>query len=309
MTRTVTAPNEERVRPEDDGHPGDVLEILQRLHDDRGGLIAVLEAIQTEYGYLPEKALRTVSEQTGRSLVDVYGIATFYRSFSLKPRGKHLVSACLGTACHVRGAPKVVEELRRQLGIRAGETTPDGEFTLETVNCLGACAIGPVVVIDGHYFSKVRKQRVRQLLDQALRGFDQGQPGGDTLVFPIDVSCIRCNHSLMDESLQVDGRAAIRVIVSAGGKQGWLRISSLYGSGTVLSEHDIAPETVVSFFCPHCHADLAGACDCAACNAPMVPMTVRAGGIVQICSRRGCKGGRLDLDGINVDSVPRRMEG
>jgi hypothetical protein len=107
----------------------------------------------------------------------------------------------------------------------------------------------------------------------------------------------------------VDGCPAIRVIVSADGKQGWLRISSVYGSGTVLSEHDVAPDTVVSFFCPHCHADLAGACDCPTCNAPMVPMTVRAGGIVQICSRRGCKGGRLDLDGINVDSVPRRMEG
>ena len=308
MKQDTTASNQEDVRSQEHVDLEDLSAILAKHTGGRGGLIATLEAIQAKYGYLPEEALRTVSDQTGRSLVDVYGIATFYRSFSLQPRGKHLVFACLGTACHVRGAPSVVKEFEQQLGIKPGETTPDKEFTLERVNCLGACAIGPVVVIDGHYFSKVREQRVRQLLDQALRGFDKAEPGSHTLVFPIDVSCIRCNHSLMDDSLQVDGRPAIRVIVSAEGKQGWLRISSLYGSGTVLSEHDIAPDTVVNFFCPHCHADLAGGCDCPTCNAPMVPMTVRAGGIVQICSRRGCKGGRLDLDGINVDSVPRRME-
>lgn len=134
----------------------DAAEIAAMLdkHKDGGGLIAVLEDIQERYGYLPENMLRLVSKQSGRSLVDVYGVATFYRSFSLKPRGKHLVCACLGTACHVRGASRTVEELERQLGIKAGETTPDGQFTLETVNCLGACALGPVVVIDGHYFSK-----------------------------------------------------------------------------------------------------------------------------------------------------------
>ena len=309
MIRGTATSNEEDGHSQEELDLKDLPRVLAKHNKERGGLIAILEEIQAECGLLPEEALRSVSEQTGCSLVDIYGIATFYRAFSLQPRGKHLVSACLGTACHVRGAPRVVKEFEQQLGIKPGETTPDKEFTLERVNCLGACAIGPVVVIDGHYFSKVREQRVRQLLDQALGGFDKAEPGSDTLVFPIDVSCIRCNHSLMDDSLQVDGRPAIRVIVCGEGKQGWLRISSLYGSGTVLSEHDIAPDTVVNFFCPHCHADLAGACDCPTCNAPMVPMTVRAGGLVQICSRRGCKGGRLDLDGINVDGVPRRMEG
>jgi len=145
-----------------------ILKIIEKHNEDKGGLIAVLEEIQAEYNYLPEEALRLVSDKTGRSLVDVYGIATFYRSFSLKPKGKHLVCACLGTACHVRGAPRIVQELEQQLQIKTGETTVDREFTLETVNCLGACALGPVVVIDDHYFSKVRKSGVSQLLDRAL---------------------------------------------------------------------------------------------------------------------------------------------
>ena len=114
------------------------------------GLISVLEKIQAKYSYLPEDALRAVAEETGRSLVDIYGVATFYRGFSLKPRGKHLVSVCLGTACHVRGGPAIAEEVQRQLDIKTGETTSDNEFTLETVNCVGACALGPFVIADGH---------------------------------------------------------------------------------------------------------------------------------------------------------------
>ena len=144
-----------------------VARILERHARTRGAVIAVLSDIQEAYGYLPEEALRAVSRGMGRSLVDIYGVATFYRSFSLKPRGKHLITACLGTACHVRGGPTVVEEFERQLKIKAGETTPDGEFTLETVNCLGACALGPIVVAAGRTFSKVGPAKVRQILESA----------------------------------------------------------------------------------------------------------------------------------------------
>ncbi|MFH1999433.1 MAG: NAD(P)H-dependent oxidoreductase subunit E, partial [Planctomycetota bacterium] len=112
-------------------------------------LISLLEGIQAKYGYLPEDALRNVAKDTGRSLVDIYGVATFYKAFSLKPRGKHLISVCLGTACHVSGGPIIAKEFERQLKIKAGGTTEDREFTLETVACLGACAIGPVAVVDG----------------------------------------------------------------------------------------------------------------------------------------------------------------
>jgi len=146
-----------------------VLEIVEMHGEDRGGLITILEEIQGECGYLPKQALRLVADRLGRSLVDVYAVATFYRSFSLTPRGRHFVCACLGTACHVRSAPMVAEELERQLGIRAGETTADREFTLETVNCLGACALGPIVVVDGRYYPKMNTAKVQQLLAK-IRG-------------------------------------------------------------------------------------------------------------------------------------------
>lgn len=272
--------------------------ILQKHRDEQGGLIAMLEEIQQRYGYLPEEALRQVSATTGRSLVDIYGVATFYRAFTLKPRGAHVVCACLGTACHVRGAAGMVARLEEQLGIAPGETTSDGQFTLETANCLGACAVGPVVVIDGCYFSKVRPAQVAPLLEEARHGFDKAQPGTAAAGFPIDVSCPRCNHSLMDGSVQLDDRPTIRLMTSAGARHGWWWLSALYGSAARRNEQELAPETVLRVFCPHCHAELAGAANCATCHAPLVPMLLRAGGIVQFCSRRGCRGCQLDLDGL-----------
>lgn len=305
MTASEGAPKQGNGRPLAQSNGMDIRAIVQKHGGSRGGLIAILEEVQLRCGYLPEEALRAVSEQTGRSLVDVYGIATFYRAFSLKPRGKHVVCACLGTACHVRGAPGVVDRLRQELGIEAGETTPDREFTLETVNCLGACAVGPVVVIDGHYLSNVRASKVGQHLEEARKGVGQRKPGDEATPFPIEASCIRCNHSLMDAGVSLDGRPAIRVMAAAGPKQGWLWLSSLYGSPARRCEQEIAPETVVQVFCPHCHAELAGASDCPTCRAPLVPMILRAGGIAQFCSRRGCHGRQLDLEGIPADAVRR----
>lgn len=275
--------------------------ILEKYEGGRGGLIAILEEIQAVYNYLPREALETVAEKTGRSMVDIYGIATFYGAFSLKPRGKHLVSACLGTACHVRGGPAIVEQLEKQLGIKAGETTPDREFTLETVNCLGACALGPVVVVDGHYFPKAKTSMIKDILDRAQAGIDAIEIETDQRVFPVEVSCSRCNHSLMDPEFIIDGHPAIRVTISFGNKYGWMALSSLYGSYNVESLHEIPKDTVVNIFCPHCHAQLIGGAKCAECGAPMVPMIVRGGGVVQICSRRGCKGHMLDLGGTTID--------
>jgi NADH-quinone oxidoreductase subunit E len=265
------------------------------------GLISILEDIQGQYGYLPEGALEAVAEKTDRSLVDIYGVATFYKSFSLKPRGKHLIAACLGTACHVRGAPAVVEELKQQLGIKAGETTEDKEFTLETVNCLGACALGPIVVVDGHYFPEVKTSMISEIINKAKVGLDIVEIKSDKRVFPIEVSCARCNHSLMDPRHPIDDHPSIRVTVSFGQNHGWLALSSLYGSYNVNSEYKIPTDTVVHMFCPHCHAELIGGAKCGECDAPMVPMIVRGGGMVQICSRRGCKGHIFDLGGTTVD--------
>jgi NADH-quinone oxidoreductase subunit E len=268
--------------------------VLTRHREDGNQLISILEDIQAACNYLPEEALRMVSEQTGHSLVDVYGVATFYKAFSLKPRGKHLVSACLGTACHVRGGPIVAKELESQLGIKSGGTTPDREFTLETVACLGACALGPVVVMDGHYFPKVSRTKVKGILAQARDGID-GEIAQDYHIFPVQVSCPKCNHSLMDSNHIIEDYPSIRVTVAWDEKHGWLEMSSMYGSYKVFSEHEIPPDTVLNFFCPHCHAELVGGSRCNSCGAQMVPMIVRGGGVVQICSRRGCKNHILDL--------------
>ncbi|MDY0170132.1 MAG: NAD(P)H-dependent oxidoreductase subunit E [Thermoguttaceae bacterium] len=291
--------------PESDGSPvagvaehavdeQGILDILQRHSTDRGGLIAVMADIQAEWGFLPEEALRIVARASGRSLVDVYGIATFYSAFSLRPRGKHLICACLGTACHVRGGPGVVEEIERQLGIRQGETTPDGLFTLETVNCLGACALGPVVVIDGHYFSKVRKTQVRRLLDDTLAGRAGKEDGAGRLV-PLEVSCPRCNRSLMDPGHPIEERPSIRVTACFDDQYGRVRFSSWYGGNGFCAEPEIPSGHTARLLCPYCHEELTGTDACPACDAAMAAMLVRGGGVLRVCSRQGCSGRRLDF--------------
>ncbi len=267
----------------------------------RGNLIATLQNIQSKYGYLPQADLRHLSETTKISLTDIYGVATFYRAFNLKPRGKHLVSVCLGTACHVRGGPAVAREIERQLGIKSGQTTADNEFTLETVNCLGACALGPIMVIDGHYFSSVKVSRVKEILDTAKNGFDTVDIETDQRVFPLVVSCARCNHSLMDARHLIDGLPVIRVTISFGNCHGRLALSSLYGSDKVDLEYSVPEGAVVQMFCPHCHSELIGGGSCPECGAPMVPMIVKGGGVVQICTRNGCKGHLLDLGGSVIE--------
>ncbi len=295
MTSSETAPNQDDRQSMVGIDEKDISAILQKYDGRRGGLIAILEDIQLRYGYLPEEVLRVVSQRTGRSLVDIYGIATFYRSFSLKPRGEHLVCACLGTACHVRGAPAIVEQLQQQLGIEAGETTADGKFSLETVNCLGACALGPVVVIDGHYSSKMKKSRVRSLLDQALAGIDRTEAAKDDRLFPLRASCSRCNHSLMDPACPIDGHPSIRVSILSDHQQGWLRLSPLYGSGGSSTDCDVPRNGVARFFCPYCHAELLAGSDCPVCEAPFVSLIVEGGAMLRICSRRGCDKHLLDL--------------
>ena len=277
----------------------DIVKIVKQHDEKRGGLIWILETIQNKYGYLSVDALKVVSDETGRSMVDLYGMATFYKSFSLEERGKHIISVCLGTACHVRNAPMIAEEFERQLEIKAGGTTLDKEFTLQTVACLGACALGPIVVVDGHYFSNVDTAEVRRILKKTRRGLDAADRETDGTMFPVRVNCPRCNHSLMDRDYQVDDYPSIRLTASFERNHGWIRLSSLYGSYTIASENEIPMDTIVYLFCPHCHAELIGSSNCSVCGAPFVPMIVREGGMVQICSRRGCKEHMLDLDGVN----------
>jgi len=149
-----------------------VAKINRILKDRRGAsceLIEVLQDTQEIYNYLPEEVLRIVSEKLKVPLIEVFRVANFYKAFTLEPRGKHLLTVCMGTACHVRGAPKFLDEVLGQLNVGPGETTQDGKFTVETVNCLGACALGPVVVLDGKYYDHVSTGKLRALI-QKTRG-------------------------------------------------------------------------------------------------------------------------------------------
>lgn len=141
-----------------------VKSFVTKYSSEKEALISILQDIQEEYNYLPQEALRIVSATLGIPLINIIGVATFYRSFSLEPRGKHLVTVCMGTACHVRGGPKILEEFERKLDIEAGETTEDRQFSLETVACLGCCAIGPVVVVDGDYHAQTSIRKVGSIL-------------------------------------------------------------------------------------------------------------------------------------------------
>jgi NADH-quinone oxidoreductase subunit E len=139
--------------------------ILDSYQRDRGMLVSILQDVQAEYNYLPEEVLVEVSQALGAPLSQVYGVATFFKAFSLEPRGRYLINVCLGTACHVRGAVKVLEAVERELNIKAGGTTKDLKFTLETVNCVGACALGPIVIINGEYHGQMKTDKVKALLE------------------------------------------------------------------------------------------------------------------------------------------------
>ncbi len=143
-----------------------VAAIIDRYDRHCDGLVSILHEVQHEFHFLPEDAVRMVAEFLGLPLVQVYGVATFFKAFSLQPRGEHTISVCMGTACHVRGAPNVLNEIKRHLGIEPGENSPDMKFRLETVNCLGACALGPIVVIDSEYEGEVNSGKVKKLLDK-----------------------------------------------------------------------------------------------------------------------------------------------
>ena len=145
---------------------------LLRDHDvaAQNSLLSLLSAIQDRYHYLPHNALVLLSETFDIPLGQIYSVATFYHAFSLKPRGAHLVRVCMGTACHVRGAPHILDRFERKLNIHAGETTRDRNITLETVNCLGACALGPITVLDNAYNGQMDVAKADRLVRTLTRG-------------------------------------------------------------------------------------------------------------------------------------------
>jgi NADH:ubiquinone oxidoreductase subunit E len=145
-------------------------DILKDFSPDRRELIMILHRVQAEFGYVPSEAIRGLARFLKISENDIFGVMTFYSAFSLKPKGRFVAKVCLGTACHVRGGAQIAEEIGRELSLAPGQTTPDGAFTLETVNCLGCCAIGPVVLVNEDYHGHVGIQQVRKILDAYRAG-------------------------------------------------------------------------------------------------------------------------------------------
>ena len=138
--------------------------IINNYSSNPDSLISILQDIQSEYKYLPEPAIKQVARDLGLPVIQVYGVATFFKAFSLVPKGEHIIHVCTGTACHVRGATQVMTELERQLKVKCGETTKDLKCSLDTVNCVGACALGPVVVTDKKYYGQMATGKVKTML-------------------------------------------------------------------------------------------------------------------------------------------------
>ncbi len=258
-------------------------------------LIAILQDIQRHYNYLPEDTMKLVADKLKIPLRDIYGVASFYKAFSFTQKGKHIITTCLGTACHVRGGSRIVDAITKELGIKPGKTTDDLMFSQETAACLGCCAMGPITVVDGVYHSNVKPSMVKKIIEQAKIGIKKIDIKKQKQIFPVQVSCPRCNHGLMNPEHLIDSFPCIHITVSFGRKHGWLRLSSLYGSFNIESEYEIPIDTELNCFCPHCHEELTSSSECPICGVNMVPMIIRGGGTVHFCPRRGCKGHILDV--------------
>jgi len=146
-------------------HKEIVGKILEKYQNDSGQLVSILQDTQAEFGYLPREVLAEISTCLDIPMTRVYSVATFFKSFSLKPRGRHQIHVCMGTACHVRGASRILDTLERETGIKPGETDDALKYSLETVNCVGACALGPIVIVDGKYSGEMTIEKVKPLLD------------------------------------------------------------------------------------------------------------------------------------------------
>jgi len=126
--------------------------ILEEFREQKGAVIPILQRTQDQYGYLPKEAMQEISKRSGISISQLYGVATFYAQFNLEPRGRHIIQICDGTACHVKGAPKLVTAVEDEFNLKAGGSDPDYEYTLEIVYCLGSCGLAPIALVDGQVY-------------------------------------------------------------------------------------------------------------------------------------------------------------
>lgn len=144
----------------------EIRKIINRYPRERRFALAAMQDMQKNFSYIPREGLEFLAVHMGCKVAELYSMATFYKALSLKPRGKHIIKLCNGTACHIRGSSNLINGVQRVLGIGAGETTEDGEFTLELVNCLGSCALAPVMVVDEKYYGKVTLEQLPAILEE-----------------------------------------------------------------------------------------------------------------------------------------------
>ena len=154
-----------------------IREICGRHKDDKTPLMMILSDIQNEYGYIPLEVQEVVSEETGISVAEIYGVVTFYSFFSLTPKGKYVIGCCLGTACYVKGGQQVIDKFGELLKIKPGQTTEDGLFTLDALRCIGACGIAPAVTINGTVYPKMEVSKVKGVIDHYLEEEAKGAVG------------------------------------------------------------------------------------------------------------------------------------
>jgi len=145
-------------------------DIIDRYERSEESLLAILQDFQREFHYVPEEGIRRVSEVMRVPESRIYAMGTFYKALSLTPRGRHVIKVCTGTACHLKGAPQILETLERELGVKRDGTTADGEFTLECVNCVGACAMAPVTLVDEVYHGQTRASKVMDIVRKQVEG-------------------------------------------------------------------------------------------------------------------------------------------
>lgn len=143
-----------------------ITEIVKRYENERTPLMMILSAIQSEYGYIPLDVQELVSDLTGIPVAEIYGVVTFYSFFSLNPKGKYVVGVCLGTACYVKGGQSIIDKFSEILGVKPGQTTADGLFTLSALRCIGACSIAPAVSINGKVYPKMTVGKVQEVVDE-----------------------------------------------------------------------------------------------------------------------------------------------
>lgn len=146
-----------------------ITEIVNRYKDEETPLMMVLEAIQSEYGYIPLEVQELVSSLMNVPVAEIYGVVTFYSFFSLTPKGKYVIGVCLGTACYVKGSQLVIDKFSELLGIKPGETTKDGMFTLDALRCIGACSLGPAISVNGKVYPKMTIDKVAGIIEECRK--------------------------------------------------------------------------------------------------------------------------------------------